>query len=211
MKLTIYKAEFTAAFWQTGIAQRDLYVRLPTESPLCYIYLWPLLTATHGLFNATSKWQNISNSLIKDLGLIPSLYIPLLSYRKEAGQLASLVAKMFDYMKVPGVDDYSQKFLTAFNKIFSFVEVNHGSGNLRFFGINTIQDTNYTIQTNAHDTLHAVSECQLSRPCRKQAEETVNSMEQSAFATNNSSLRWIGIASLPFVLVLLQLPSADGS
>lgn len=68
---------------------------------------------------------------------------------------------------------------------------------LRFFGINTIQNENFSLDTNADDKLKAVSEYFLSRHRRKESDKAVSALEKSAFASADSSLGWIETVASP--------------
>ena len=196
---TFYKADVTAAFLQTGIAQRDVYVRPPRESQTKTTHLWLLLTAAYGLVNSNAKWQNQSDAVSQNNGLVQSKHIPQLFFKKEAGKLVLVVAKIVDDLKAAGIEQRATVFLDAFDSRFKVGTVNHGPGKLRFFGINTTQDEDYTIATD-NDKLQAVMECPISRQRRKEPELEVNAIEKGTFASINSSLGWIGIAASPLCL-----------
>ena len=89
-------------------------------------------------------------------------------------------------------------FIEEFDKRFKFGTVNHGPGKLRFFGINTVQNDDLTIETDAEDKMNAVVEYPLARTRRKQFEKPLNRIEKSVFGSTNSSLGWIGTAASPF-------------
>ena len=187
-----------AAFLQTGEAKRDVYVRPPKESSMKSTHLWLILMAAYGLVKANAKWQNQSDNLMLDLGLQQSSHIPQICFKKENGKLVLLVAKIVDDLKVAGEGNRAQVFLERFDKHFKFNKLNHGPGKLRFFGINTVQNTDHTIETDADDKMDAVTEYPFSRMLRKQFEQPLNQMEKSVFASTNSSLGWIGTAAPPF-------------
>ena len=60
------------------------------------------------------------------------------------------------------------QFFKKFNEFFSLGIVVRGPERMRFFGINTFQDEDMEIQTDADDKLNALTEYALSRPRRKQ-------------------------------------------
>lgn len=194
---TLYKADVKAAFLQTGTAQRDVYVRPPRESKMKGSHLWALLTAAYGLVNANAKWQNQSDQLMFDIGLVQSTHVPQLFFQNENGRLVLIVAKIVDDLKVAGEGDRAKLFLDKFDKKFKFGNVNHGPGKLRYFGINTIQNVDFTVETNADDKLDGVQEYPLSRQRRKEYNEALTKLEKSTFASINSSLGWIGTAASP--------------
>lgn len=194
----VYKADVKAAFLQTGKAYRDVYVRPPRESHMKATHMWLLLTAAYGLVNANAKWQNHSDNLMFELNLSQSKFIPQLFFKKEGGILVLIVAKIVDDLKAAGIGDNAKNFLEQFHKHFKFGAVNRGPGKLRFFGINTMQNEDFTVGTDADDKLDAVTEYPFTRRRRKQSEEELNTIEKSVFASVNSSLGWIGTAASPF-------------
>ena len=185
---TVCKADVTAAFLQTGITQRDVYVRPPRESQTKTTHLWLLLTPAYGMVNANAKWQNQSAAVCQNNGLVQSKHIPQLLFKKEAGKLVLVVAKIVDDLKAAGIGQSAKVFVDAFDSRFNLGTVNHGPGKLRFFGINTTQDEDYTIATDANDKLRAVMECPISRQRRKEPELEENAIEKGTFASINSSL-----------------------
>lgn len=195
---TLHKADVKAAFLQTGTAQRDVYVRPPKESKMKGSHLWVLLTAAYGLVNANAKWQNQSDQLMYEIGLQQSTHVPQLFFQKENGRLVLIVAKIVDDLKIAGEGERPKWFLEKFDKKFKFGDVNHGPGKLRYFGINTTQNSDFTVETDADDKLDGVKEYPISRQRRKEYKELLNKIEKSAYASINSSLGWIGTAASPF-------------
>ena len=194
----IHRADVKAAFLQTGEAQRNVYVRPPKESQMKSTHLWLLLTAAYGLVNANAKWQNQSDNVMLDIRLQQSSHVPQLFFEKENGRLVLIIAKIVDDLKIAGEDNCVQHFIEEFDKRFRFGDVKHGPGKLRFFGINTVQNSDFTIETDADDKLDSVTEYPFSRQRRKQFEQPLNQIEKSVFASTNSSLGWIGTAASPF-------------
>lgn len=60
-------------------------------------------------------------------------------------------AKVAYDVKVAGVKGYSKTFLTKFNEIFSLKKIPIGSGRMRIFGINVLQEKDKPASTNADD------------------------------------------------------------
>ena len=108
-----------------------------------------------------------------------------------------IVAKIVDDLKVAGEGDRAAQILKSFHNRFKLGTVNHGPGKRRFFGINTTQNEDLTIKTDANDKLKAVTEYPISRHRRTEPDEVLNSIEKSAFASVNSSLGWIGTSPSP--------------
>ena len=196
-KWTIYKADAIAAFLQTGKAQRQVYVKPPNESSMRRSHLWLLDTAAYGLVNSNAKWQLQSDELMFNLGLTQSKNIPQLFYKTENYELILIVAKVVDDLMITGKPDARTAFINNFDKKFKLGTVNQGPGSLRFFGINTIQNEDFYISTNADDKLESIQTSFISRLRRKEYSDDINEIEKKSFASVNSSIGWIGSAASP--------------
>lgn len=175
-------------------------------------HMWLLLTAAYSLVNANSKWQNQADGVMYQLGLVQSKFISQLFFKIAGGKLVLVVAKIFDDLKAAGIGDNAKEFLEGFHQRFALGTFNHGPGKLRFFGINTIQNEYFTVDTDADDKLEAVTEYPITRPRRKQSDQELNKLEKSVFASVNSSIGWIGTASSPlcsFYSIYLQQKAPD--
>lgn len=68
---------------------------------------------------------------------------------------------------------------------------------MRFLGINTIQEEDFTISTDANHQIESLTEYSLTTIRRKESELKVNKIEKSFFSLTNSSQGWIGTAASP--------------
>ena len=82
-------------------------------------------------------------------GLSQSKDVPQLFYKKEGVNLVLIVANIVDDQKVAGERDLAAQFLKSFHNRFKLVKINHGPGKLRFYGINTVQNDECTVSTDA--------------------------------------------------------------
>lgn len=109
-----------------------------------------------------------------------------------------VMEKIVDDLKAAGVDENAEIFLDEFNKRFELGTVSTGPGKMRFFGINTVKNEDYKIETTDDDKMEAVTEYPHTRKRRKHADEKLNKLEKSVFASVNSSIGWIGTVTDPF-------------
>lgn len=80
-------------FFETGLAECDVYVHPPRKSPDCSREIWILLAAAYGLANASCKWKVLSDHILTDICFEPqSLLLQFFAMDKD-GQL---VAKIVD-------------------------------------------------------------------------------------------------------------------
>lgn len=122
-------------------------------------------------------------------------------------ELAVVAAKVVDDIKIAGNGDIAKRIIDKFNNRFKLGTVSHVPGRLLFFGINTTENEEFTIDTNAGDKRNALPEYSLTRSRRKQPDELLNSFEKSFFASTNSSLGLIGSAASPFFVLFLIFAS----
>lgn len=146
-----------AAFLQTGEAKREVYVRPPSESRMRSTHIWLLLTAAYGIVNSNAKWKNHSDLVMLDIGLRLSTHATQLFYRKEDGRLVLIVARIVEDLKAAGEAGRVEHFMKELTRRFKFGDVKHAPGKLRFFGINTIQNGDCTIETDADENLDAAT------------------------------------------------------
>lgn len=132
-----------------------------------------------------------------DTGLRQPTHVCQLFFQKENGRLVLIVAKIVDDLMIASDGERPMWFLKQFEMKFKFGTVNHGPGELRFFGINTTQNCDFTVETDAHEKSDGVQEYPLSRQRRNEYNEMLNQIEKSAFASVNSSLGWVGTAASP--------------
>lgn len=89
-------------------------------------HLWLLLNAASGLVNTNAKWQNVSDDVLLKHGLVQSKHIPKLFFRKEAGKLVLLAAKIVDDLKAGGMGQRAKDFLDVFESLFKLSTINNG-------------------------------------------------------------------------------------
>lgn len=160
---TLYKADIKAAFLQTGTAQRDVYVRPQRESDIKGAHLWGVLTVSYVPVDANAKCQSQSDPPMYDKELTQSTHVPLLLFQKENGTLVLIAVEIVDDLKTAGESNRTMNFSERFDKKFKPGHVSHGSGKLRQFGINSTQNGDFTVETDADERLDRVKEDSLSR------------------------------------------------
>ena len=104
---------------------------------------------------------------------------------------------MVDDLLLTGTDESLRQFVTDFHQKFKLGEVVHGPGTLRFYGLNLIQDTDYSVSIHADDKLNAIEPYPISRTRRRQIDDQMNDIEKKAFMSINASSGWLGITVSP--------------
>ena len=124
--------------------------------------------------------------------------MPQLFYVFVDKKLVLLAAKIVDDILITGVYKHVKAFLHGFNSKFALGTVVSGPGNLRFYGLNIVQDEDMSCSINAEDKLLALEQCPITRLRRQEHDSELNAVERSAFMSLNSSIGWLGIAASPF-------------
>lgn len=116
-----------------------------------------------------------------------------------------MVAKLVDDIKITGIERYAKRFISDFNNQFKFGKVTSGLGIMRIFGINTVQESDMTVKSDADDKLNSLTEYFLTRLRRKQSSLPISNLERSQFEYTSSSfgVDWYGWFSISFILCFL--------
>lgn len=191
---TLYKADVKTAYLQTGISDKEVYVKPRSEGKMRSSQPGLMLTPESGLVNTNVKWQMKSDECFLNLRLIECQKIPQ-HFFEHANQKLVLVLTIFvDETKAAGENDNEKLVIEKFNESLKVGTVSCGSGALRLFGNITVQNEDLTNSTEADDRLGTLTEYALSRKLCEQPDDPQNDIERSFFASTNSSLGWIYIA-----------------
>ena len=93
------------------------------------------------------------------------------------------------------------------NDKFELGEVVHGTDKLCYYGMNLIQNEDYTVSILANDKIQLIKPYPISIIRRRQCDEKVNEVELKSFTSINASIGWLGITASPlcsFYAGLLQ-------
>ena len=77
---------------------------------------------------------------LEHVDLVPQLFILL-----KNGEVNLLAIKIVDDVLLTGTDPALRKFITEFNAKFKLGEILHGPGTLRFYGMNIIQNSDWSV------------------------------------------------------------------
>ena len=129
-------------------------------------FVWLLTVATYGLVIANSKWQIYSDQTFFDLGLRNTIFVPQLFYAEKQQQLELFVVKVSDDILVAGNDEVKRMFIDKRAKKYELGTITHLPGTCLFFGLQLLQEINYTIRINADHKLRKIEPYPLSRQRR---------------------------------------------
>lgn len=131
------------------------------------------------------------------MGLKVVAYVPQLLYIWRNNKLLLIVAKVVDDILVGGDDKDRKKFVRQFADVYKIGTIVHLPGTFKFFGLLIEQDENLTIRISAQEKMDKISVHQLSRLCRKNQDDTLNSVERFSFQSVNGKLGFLGTTVSP--------------
>eukprot|EP00171_Calliarthron_tuberculosum_P001315 IDg1315t1 len=196
-KWSLAKIDFKSAFLQSGNAMRDVYVVPPRECNTRSHY-WLLLTATYGLVNANSKWQEISDELLRSIGYKQLVYVPQVFYIYESNELKAAAVKVVDDVLFAGPKPLIQNSISKIQSQYELGTVLYGPGTFLFYGLTICQNEDMHVTVHADNKLEKLEAYPIDRHRRKQSESLLNAIEMGEFRSLNSSIGWLGIAVSPF-------------
>lgn len=199
----IVRVDVKTAFLQTGPAIRVVYM-IPTAEYRRRSPLWLPLAATYGLVNSTAKWQVMSDSALVSFGLVESACVPQLFMQvNDNNNLQMVLIKIVDDILTCGSDNAIRSFIHSFGSSFNIHGVSNGPGRLRIFGLNILQQDDYSCSVDGDKKLSALHPYRLSGVRSRQKDEVMNSIEKSAFMSISECIGWLERHHLCYVLSTL--------
>lgn len=119
-------------------------------------------------------------------------------YIIQNGKLVPLPAKIVDDFLITGDTDMVSNFINGFNKEIKIGTVVHGPGNNLFYGLNIVQNEDFTFTINDEDKQQAHDQCPITQLRRREYDSELNAVGKSSFMSLDSSLGWLVIADSPF-------------
>lgn len=98
-----------------------------------------------------------------------------------------MAIKIVDDILMEGNDDDMRCFISKFNDTFELGEIVKGPCDLRYYGMNVIQDADFTVPIHADKKLQAIEPYSISRIRRRKCDERVNDVELKYFMSINAS------------------------
>lgn len=149
----ITKLDVKTAFLQIEQAYRDVCVIPPCESPDRGKYLWILLTVAYRLITANVKWKVQSDQFVTDIGFLQVPLIPQLFYIFNNSSVVAILSKIVDDFLIAGTSSIIYPIAQRIIEIFSLCTISKGLGMLRFFGLNILHNSYFTISVNGDNKL----------------------------------------------------------
>ncbi len=131
-----------------------MYVVPPRECRNRSSY-WLLLTSAYGLVNANAKWQEHCDQLFSELGFYQSINVPQLFYLKSSNELKVLAVKIVDAVLFSCKKQNIEKIISSIQSKYKLGTIVHGPSSFLFFGLQIIQDSDYSNMIHVDNKLEA--------------------------------------------------------
>ena len=202
----ICSGDIKTAFLQTDGINRDIYVVPPKEAqngPNRNKY-WKLLKTTYGLVDGPIIWFIYAQGLLKDFGIQFSAVDKTLGVHKTAeGNVDLIIGMQVDDFLYTGSNNAIKEFEEFLQKHFIMGKMSKQK--FTFFGVNVIQNSDYSIVLSQEDDLQNIKTIELSKDRRKQPRDDVTDVERKAFQSLVGSLLWVGTHTVPHLKYIASM------
>ncbi len=116
-----------------------------------------MLTSAYGIVNANAKWQEHCDQLFSELGFYQSLHVPQLFYLKSGNELKVLAVKIVGDVLLSGKKQNIEKIMSSIQSKYKLGTIVYGPSSFLFFGLQIIQDSNYSTMIHGDSKLEALN------------------------------------------------------
>ncbi|CAN8063100.1 unnamed protein product [Agarophyton chilense] len=148
-------------------------------------HYWLLLSAAYGILNAGAKWKEITDTFLRDIGVLLLEYVPQLFYRRFSRERLTLAVELVDDILFAAPRHRLTQVINRVKDDYMLGTVVYGSHSEKEF-CNTI---------HGDHKLQCFELLVISRLRRKEPEDTLKNNEKARFGSLNSSIGWLGIAA----------------
>ena len=121
------------------------------------IPLFLLLTSAYGLVNANAKWQEHSDTPLRNLGLSQSRFVPILFFKFQNNQLKIVVVKIDGDVLITVEKHKANSFISSMKSQYKLGTIAFGPVSFLFNGLQIIQDTDFTIRIHVDSKLESLN------------------------------------------------------
>ncbi|PXF41606.1 hypothetical protein BWQ96_08672 [Gracilariopsis chorda] len=204
------KIDFKSAFLQTGFATREVCMVQPRECTSRYRFYWLLLTAAYGFVNASAKWQQLSDNLLRSLGFLQLVWVPQLFYRLQEEALTCVTVKVVEDVLFAAPRHVVEDIISLIQQDFQLGTIVFAPGTFQFYGLTVTQYDEYSVTVHGEDKFQSFEPFPIDRTRRRKVDEPLNQLKLRAFWSLNSSIGWLSIAASPFCAIASSLLQQKG-
>lgn len=147
----------------------------------------------------------IRSSVKEDYRFCFIVLLQLFHLKNSDDDIVAVLAKNGEDFLICGESCTIKDLIKSIRNYFMLRAIIHGSGLLRYFGINVAKHEAYTVTKNADDKLKDVETAPLTCTRRRESHELLTHAENNVFASINSSLGWPCITASPHCSLLASL------
>lgn len=136
-----------------------------------------MVFARYGLNNANAKLKRQKNDLFLSLGSQHVALVPKLFALFENGEVKLLAIRIVDDIFLTRTDNALRKLVENFSIHFTLHVTGHGPGTLSFYGLNVIQDGDFTVPIHEDDKLQALEAYPLWQTRYRQSDAPMSSFK----------------------------------
>lgn len=125
------------------------------------------LDAFYRIINENEKFKVQSNELLLIIGFESSTIHPQLFMYKRDDLVVSILAKKVNFGLIAVSPKITERVIDKIDGTFELGTIVHEPGPPRFFGLNLVQNADWTMSCDGDDKLSALSRMLLSRSRRK--------------------------------------------
>ncbi len=138
------------------------------------------------------KWQEHCDQLFSELYFYQSPHVPQLFYLNSGNKLKVLAVKIVDDVLFSGKKQNLEKIVSSIKSKYKLETIVHGPSSFLFFGLQIIQDSDYSTMIHGDSKLEALNCYSISRQRRKMLSEVLNEVELRSFRSVSSSTGRLG-------------------
>lgn len=109
----------------------------------------------------------------------------------KSSSFFAILAKIVDDLLLYSPCQIVDRIVESITKTFTLGTITHGTGLLRYYGLNITQNDDYSVKIDGNDNLQALDSHLITRACRRELKSQLNAAEAKAFSSINSSVGWL--------------------
>lgn len=132
-------------------------------------------------------------------------YVPDFLLSRYTSNLVVVFAQVVDDILITDINHRAMLFISSFNDRFKLGSVAAGPGQLRLYGLNKVQGSDFSSMINVDDKLSALETCPFKRTDCILSKDSLTPVQKSSFNSVNSSLGWRGNFSSPLCTLNIRI------
>lgn len=186
--------DFTSAFLQGGILERDVYLRPPSD--VCpKSQVWKLKRCIYGLNDAPRAWyKRVTQALIELKGVASAYDNALFLWHDIKGNLTGILAMHVDDFVFCGNTEFERDVIATLKEKFKVGS--HESGTFKYVGLNVNQQENgITVEQDLY--VSSISPIEISKGRILRKNDELNEEEKHELKRLAGQMMWVSTQTRP--------------